>query len=252
MCNEIIIFQPWGGLGDNLQFSTLPELYHSQGFKVYISNDNAHRNNEIYDLVWDKNPYVHGKKDGISNAGLCKEQYWPPECDNEWFIHRIEIAHGFPRTNFYPKIYYDTKNIPSLKETFVVDITGYGQVYTLNKYYEFFEKIQNIIKENIKKIKIISFDYKKTDNFYVEIYKKYFGEYETLNIKNIYEYADVLKSCNTFITICSGAHSLAAAIKNDNNSPQIICYYPHVHFTNEGRKGFYTYKNVEYIVSNIN
>jgi hypothetical protein len=42
MENEIIMHQPWGGLGDNLAFSTLPELYHSRGYKVYISNNNAH------------------------------------------------------------------------------------------------------------------------------------------------------------------------------------------------------------------
>jgi hypothetical protein len=249
--NEIIIYQPWGGLGDNLQFSTLPELYHSLGYKVYISNDNAHRNSEIYDLVWGNNPYVLGKKQGISNAGSCRERYWPPESDNEWFLHRIEIAHGFPRSSDYPKIYYCPTVESHLNDTVIVDITGFSSVFANEKYYEFFDKIQNVIQENMSNIKIISFKYTEINKKNIEIYQKYFGNYESLIINNIYEYCDVLKSCKMFITVNSGAHSLAAAIKKDNISPRIICYNQFGHFTPERIKGFYNYKNVEYINSNI-
>jgi hypothetical protein len=34
--SKIIISQPWGGLGDNLHFSTLPELFSKKGYEVYI------------------------------------------------------------------------------------------------------------------------------------------------------------------------------------------------------------------------
>ena len=54
-----------GGLGDSLQFSTLPEEFAKQkGRKTYIVPDAPFRNQEIYDLVWGKNPYVLGKKEG--------------------------------------------------------------------------------------------------------------------------------------------------------------------------------------------
>ena len=36
MPDPICISQPWGGLGDNLAFSTLPELYSKLGHDVYI------------------------------------------------------------------------------------------------------------------------------------------------------------------------------------------------------------------------
>jgi hypothetical protein len=249
MQNEIIIYQPWGGLGDNLQFSTLPELYHSLGYKVYISYDNAHRNPEIYDLVWGKNPYVSGKKLEPPNAGSCRSDYWPTDSENEWFLHRIEIAHGFNRSSDYPKIYYCPIIRSNLSDTVIVDITGFSQVYAIEKYYEFFNKIQNVIQENTNKIKIISF--KNMPTMFLEIYTKYFGNYESLVINNIYEYCDVLKSCKMFITICSGSHSLAAAVKRDSAFPRIICYFPYGHYTPEAIKGFYHYKNVEYVISNI-
>jgi len=58
MSKKIIISQPWGGLGDNLQYSTLPELFSKKGYDVYISNNNKVRNNEIFDLIWKMNPYI--------------------------------------------------------------------------------------------------------------------------------------------------------------------------------------------------
>ena len=66
-----VYLKAWhGGLGDALQFSTLPEEFEKQqGRKTYIVADAPFRNEGIYDLVWDKNPYVHGKKFGEWNAG---------------------------------------------------------------------------------------------------------------------------------------------------------------------------------------
>ena len=58
-----VYLKAWhGGLGDALQFSTLPEEFSKQqDRKTYIVADAPFRNEGIYDLVWDKNPYVLGK-----------------------------------------------------------------------------------------------------------------------------------------------------------------------------------------------
>ena len=45
--DKAIFGQTWGGLGDNLQFSTLPGLYHKKGIDFYISSQNVQRNDEI-------------------------------------------------------------------------------------------------------------------------------------------------------------------------------------------------------------
>ena len=55
---EMIVSQPWGGLGDNLQFSTIPRLCYENGISFGLSLRNQHRNQEIHDLVWKPNPYV--------------------------------------------------------------------------------------------------------------------------------------------------------------------------------------------------
>ena len=51
-----VYLKAWhGGLGDALQFSTLPEEFSKQqDRKTYIVADAPFRNEGIYDLVWDK------------------------------------------------------------------------------------------------------------------------------------------------------------------------------------------------------
>ena len=50
--SDVILAAFHGGLGDNLQFSTLPEeFYKQQGRDTYISSQASFRNQEIYDLV---------------------------------------------------------------------------------------------------------------------------------------------------------------------------------------------------------
>ncbi len=51
-----VYLKAWhGGLGDALQFSTLPEEFEKQqARKTYIVADAPFRNEGIYDLVWDK------------------------------------------------------------------------------------------------------------------------------------------------------------------------------------------------------
>ena len=59
--NDVFLKAYHGGLGDALQFSTLPEeFYKQEGRKTYIVEDAPFRNQEIYDLVWGKTvSYTH-------------------------------------------------------------------------------------------------------------------------------------------------------------------------------------------------
>ena len=68
--SDVLLGSYFGGLGDNLQFSTLPEEFSKQqGRDTYIVSETTFRNKEIYDLVWGCNPYVKGVKDGRRTAG---------------------------------------------------------------------------------------------------------------------------------------------------------------------------------------
>jgi hypothetical protein len=252
--NKIIIYQEWGGLGDNLQFSTLPELFSKYGYDVYISIDNKVRNEEIFDLVWGLNPYIKGISNEESNAGQCRCIYWPPIEQNENFIHRIELSHGFERTNLFPKIYYNPQIIQELNNDILIDLTGSTQVYKLHKYIEYIDYFTNLINNKNQKIKIITFEKIQPNPIFEYVYKylkKKILNIEYLKVHSLINYCDVIKSCDTIIIVNSGINSLASAIKQNDSKPLIMCYNPWSQRNPQQIKGFYNYKNVEYFQSNI-
>jgi hypothetical protein len=255
--SKIIISQPWGGLGDNLHFSTLPELFSKKGHEVYISENNAVRNAEIFDLVWSKNPYVKGVINDRNGTvvGSNMQHMWPHESQNEYSMHRVEIAHGFQRENFYPKIYYVPKYIEDLKNHILVDLTGASQLYEMQKYIEYIEYFIPLIKcKGDKPVKIITYEKINVNKIFDEVYKYLrcrLPNIEELKITNLINYCDIINSCNTIIIVNSGVNSLAAAIKQDNLTPDIICYNPWTNFSQEAIKGCYNYKNVVYFQSKI-
>jgi len=256
MNKVIIISQPWGGLGDNLQFSTLPELFHNKGCHVYISENNQVRNHEIFDLVWKQNPYIKGiitDSEGML-VGSSMQDKWPPESQNEYFMHRVEIAHGFTGTNFYPKIYYNPSYIPELSNNIIIDLTGSSQVYNIEKYVEYIDFFVPLIENKNKQIKVLYFEKINPVKIFEEVYKyleQKIKHIEYLKINSLIHYCDVIKSCDTLIIVNSGINSLSSAIKKDNITPNILCYNPWSHFTPQALKGFYCYKNVEYFQSKI-
>ena len=75
-----IINIDFGGLGDHLQFSTLPEEFfkkYKKKVKTYIFENSSFRNKEIYDLVWKKNPFIYGISKSKPNSGHLNEIKFP-------------------------------------------------------------------------------------------------------------------------------------------------------------------------------
>jgi len=252
--NKIIIYQPWGGLGDNLQYSTLPELFSEKGYDVYIHSNNSSRNPEITELVWGQNPYIKGIIDGEPNAGHCKNIYWPPTEQNEYFIHRIELSHGFERSNFFPKIYYNPIIIPEYNNDIIIDLTGASVVLEMHKYIEYIDYFTPLIHNKNKNIKLIKFEKIQSNPIFEDVYnylKTKITDIEYLNVKSLIQYCDIIKNCDTVIIVNSGINSLSSAIKQDSIKPNILCYYFFSKYSYQEMKGYYYYKNIEYFQSKI-
>src|SRR5215217_3152179 len=119
---DIVIFQPWGGLGDNLQFSTLPEMFAARGRRVFISSKNVLRNAEIGQLVWNLNPFISGFSDAEPNAG--SSVFYNKKGKYYSYIERIEIAHGLVPQNRYPRVYYEPKQRPDASGKILIDLSS--------------------------------------------------------------------------------------------------------------------------------
>jgi len=232
----LVLSQSWGGLGDNLQFSTLPEHYSNIGKDIYISSNNVVRNSEIGDIVWNKNPFIKGIKNEPGNIGgnlfgSIPKSAWDRPCN---ILKKWEIVHGLNTDNDYPrpKIYYKPKTLKEHSKKVVADLTS---ITTAQNY-----------KSDVLK-KIIGTKYSK-DNFYIlkpknkDIPQPLF-EHQTIEFNDIYEYSDIIHSSHQFVCLYSGSMVLAAAIKNEN----INCYFPpHSSYTLEQQKPYFYFNNVEY------
>jgi hypothetical protein len=223
----IVISQPWGGLGDNLQFSTLPKLYSEMGYDVYISTANVYRNPEIYDLVWKLNPYVKGVSDEPPNVGACQRFH----LFTDQFIKNIELSHGLVHgTEIYPSIYYKPTKIESLCDTLIYDMTSISSSYSDDFIQSSFSKVFDMYPTTAKKRIIFrNINNRMTPDF----------QTECMIVDNIFQYCDIIYSCKAYVSLLSGGSVLASAIKQHAATPDIHCI--HTKYSN-----IFTFSNATY------
>ena len=256
MTSDILLKPYFGGLGDSLQFSTLPEEFFKQQGKItYLLSGANFNNKEIYDLVWGLNPYIKGIKDGEWGAGDL------PKFDvnnntNNW-ISNWEYLHGLEPTNIRPKIYYKPNLIDGLKDSILVDLssvslnhnnmdTGYNLDEVERSYRKF--------KENNldKKFSVIKF---KSD---ISNINRYVPEHDdVIEVESIYHYCDLIYSSYAICGFHSGLIVLAASIQRYNKDLNINCIVSPVLYdkmmgwvNNTTRLGAFYLDYVNYIVTN--
>ena len=244
-----VILGAWhGGLGDQLQLSTLPEeFYKQQGRETYIFEDAPFRNQEIYDLVWGCNPYIKGKKSGVRNAGDLPEYRINQTCGN--WIQDWEIVHGLVPSNIRPKIYYPLMKLPNYKNTILVDLssvtinhnnTGYG--YDLNEV----DKIYYALRKSYPDKKFVGVRFKGVNSN-----QHHPKVDEEVVLDNIFHYCHLINSSYGICCFYSGAMALAAAIQRSNELLKIYCITPpSVYYSDRTQKqGIFYFDYVDYLVT---
>jgi len=209
--SKYVLHQPWGGLGDNLQFSTLPELYHNSGEEFYLSDQNVYRNEEIYKLVWELNPFVKGTSSEPYNIGSCKN--YQRFDTNKSIVFNQEVTHGFTPLNETPKIFYKPNNIPDFNNKIFVDISATSTNPTIPN------DLAEIIQSNFLNFEIVvpEFTLKLADNHKIN---KNFSFNSSIKIESIFHFCDLIHSCKYFICSFSGQSVLASAL----NKKDTLCF----------------------------
>lgn len=240
-----VYLKAWhGGLGDALQFSTLPEeFYKQQGRKTYIVEDAPFRNPEIYDLVWDKNPYVHGKKAGVWNAGDLAEIPYQQLCmDGKGtgnMISNWELFHGLKPVNTHPKIYYEPEMHDGFKDVFIVDYTSTTIDYDQNE----LKRILEDTKKEYPDKRFLSVDFVKSvsSNSYDIDYDGY------VEVESIFRYCDLIASSYGILTLSSGASHMSSAIKDYSPDLKSICIMSKKWYNYHKERGLFFFDNVDYV-----
>ena len=203
-----ILFQPWGGLGDNFQYSTLPERYTELGYDFYISDKNVYRNPHTYDLVWKTNPYVKGISSEPHNVG--SNIAFIPHVAGKTRIYNWEICHGLEPKNELPKLYYKPNVIESLKDVVLVDFSGHTSWIVP-------DHLDEILKENFGDRKIVIPTSPHSNKQY-----QGFKHDEKIETNTIFDFADMIHSCYYFVCSFSGNAVLASALNKLNTT----CFTP--------------------------
>jgi hypothetical protein len=202
---KVILGNNWSGLGDHLQFSTLPELLASGGHEVYIHEGCSYRNDEIKDLVWRTNPYVKGFTHDAPNVGsvVVMRQHLPSIVAN-W-----EIAHFGKAFNKYPKIYYKPKIVERMRGKILLDTSAISDKYEDEKLRL---ALDNQLGDNTDVLQV-TFAKSLGSSVYLP------GKYNTYEVKSIFEYIDCIATCQRFICLMSGGAVAAAALEHMGLTP---------------------------------
>jgi len=252
--SDVLIAAYHGGLGDNLQFSTLPEQFAiQQGRDTYVWDRAFFRNPEIAQLVWGTNPFIKGVKGGQWNAGDIPEIKFENVAGNS--IASWEQLHGLEPVNKYPKIYYQPNKV-DLKDVILVDISTITRDYDHEKLLKVYEDIR---KEHPGKV-FAKVEFQNEINTRKGIDIAHDGKHVTypvpvdgkIPIVNIFAYADAMASSFGLISVHSGQSHLSSAIKNQYNPElQSYCIMPNDDYQYHINKGIFIFDNIQHLTYEI-
>ena len=236
--NDVILGAWHGGLGDNLQFSTLPEeFYKQQGKETYIWASSPFRNSEIYELVWKHNPYVKGIREGERTAGDLPDLHKSElsNCISNW-----EHLHGLKPTNKYPKVYYQPKpRTENLSDVFLVDMSAISTNYNLS---DIEIQLTNFKSENPNKVYLgVSFN----QNFQRNQYQIHVDD--IIEVGTIFDYCDIMNESYGILTLHAGQSHLSSAMKQYNPELKSFCFMEEERYQYHKDKSIFLFDNVEYL-----
>jgi hypothetical protein len=227
--DRVVISSRYGGLGDNLQFSTLPRRLKELGKSVYVKSSSYYRNSEIRSLVWESNPFIDGFIDEEPSAGddCLSYRYYGL---HENHIHNVEWSHGLEPLSNVPEIYYVPKKIESLQDVVISDMSAVSLAAD-------YERIQSDIKRKIVEIaggrKVLGVKYNNTllatpaeqerPRFYEPPTSMFVSSAEeNVEVSSIFDLADILYSCSSVCCLHSGAEALSLAVRRDGTNLHVF------------------------------
>ncbi|KKS77407.1 MAG: hypothetical protein UV51_C0007G0005 [Candidatus Woesebacteria bacterium GW2011_GWC1_42_9] len=201
----------FGGLGDSLQFTTIPEMLTNAGHEVYLAADAPFRNPAIKPFVWGKNPFIKGESSGEWNAGDIHGRVYVNKYND--YIKNWEWIHGLEPTNSLPQIYYQPKKVDNK--------FGIIELSCLSLHYDN-SKVIKMVQQIIAGLGI---DFVQLQSPH-QLNQHYVPGLPVVQISGLEELSDIIHSCSSLITLNSGTHSLAAAIRRFGNPVDHYCLLP--------------------------
>lgn len=230
-----------GGLGDEIQFTTLPELLTKQGHEVYLLKNSTevlpYRNDAIKNFVWGANPYIKGELEGEWNLGDLPNLYKNTDGD---FIKNWERAFGFEPQNSLPNLYRQAIGTGKTQNG-LIELGAISLKYNS-------EKVIKTVNEIISRHPDVKW-YQISSNHQpnnIELPNVQQLEFRgNINILN-YIFSDIC-NCKVFVSLSSGLQSVAAAARRINPEMKQYCIHPENDSEWILSSKLFVYPNIEYI-----
>jgi hypothetical protein len=238
---------PLLGLGDHSVYTTLPERFSKLGYNVYLDKDNAASNDEIYDLLWARNPFIKGLSDKKPNAGYVRQGSFYEISNRLAGCRSIEVmerAHGLPGPyGIAPKIYYKPNpSMINLKNTVLVDFSAVSSNIGVRGLSEAIRMMNGRFR-NAPMLQVL---FHKGISIHVPQIAL-----QSYRVSSIYEYLDMIHDCRAWIGSESGGQALAAATRGEHDvydeeaRPEVVCTSTPRTYNSRG----YTFRGVDYRVT---
>jgi len=195
--DRLIIKVDYGGLGDHLFLSHLPRIAKTfGGYKyVYVSNHSVYRHPDYKKLVWELNPYVDGfcAEDGVSVS----VQPYLEGCN---LLDQIMLMYGLDDgMRFHePEIYY----APAVKE-YLLGCSVYDPNYISNVGFLSRHKLGDFLRKNA----VLQYQMRERDKSILLD-----CDLPVIDAADVFEYCDIIYSCEHFYCLTSGGAVLASAL----------------------------------------
>jgi hypothetical protein len=202
---DLVFWEPDGGLGDALAYSTLPELSTSQKrASFYLSSYYKPRNPGILDFVWGQNPFVAGWANGPAGLGARRKYIATPGGN---FISDMERANGFHPENSRPKYYYRPSHNSEVSGKTLVDLSSV--TVARGPFLPTTDSLENALLSLEQELIFIlpSQLYSSVGEFFPSRLVRE----NVREVDSLFDYADLLASARRFVGLQSGALSLAVA-----------------------------------------
>lgn len=247
---DLIIDNFWGGLGDWLSISTLPEEFSKCGHAVYLNESAVFRNDEIRELFL-LNPFIKGVKAGEPSIGDFPGKTPTYQDTTGNHIKNWEVSHRLPGQHEFPKIYYEPKS-QQANNLVLVDTTAISADYDQCK----LEEILPMAYDSFPQAQFMSVEFRtmmnspERDKFHGGKHSSYkSGVFETLVIGSIFEYCDWIASAVGYVSLHSGGHSLATAVKNQFNTElRQLCVVDYPRYQRHAQSCLHLFPGVKYLV----
>lgn len=200
---DLVLGNEFGGLGDHLFLSCIPELFKRMhpDKKIYISTRSKFRSWEIYDFVWKNNPFIDGVIDKEIDPRINTNLLIRNDHDIiENFLINLSIK--YKKSEAKPKIYLKDNFIFPLKKNQdyeIIDLNYLSYIGAIDR-----NNLRNILQENITSSTIIVNPKGWIINEYPQLNK--------LFPKSLYEYINYLNFARRITTLASGGAPLAISL----------------------------------------